>query len=327
MSLNPLALSSPFCFAPSKGNYFLFSVSESVSVELYSIYFHIPHINENIYYLSFFVWLISLIIILSRPIHVAANGETSFRFMTEECFIVCVCVQACILLLPYPFIYEGWMSVSTEGHFSCFCILVIINNAAISTGIHISFWISVLVFFRCKPKRRVAGLSGGSIFNSLRKFHDVFHYGCSLHSHQRCTFLHILSNICYLLHFWWWPLKQMWRDILWLWFSFPWWLVMLNIIPWAYCPSVFFRKMPIQAFCILKVRYLLHVSRVKKISLSLSLYTHTQTVGLWFEKYHTIIDIYNYKLIFIMIFITESHTTDESSDDKIHNKHFVMNEY
>ena len=91
MSLNPLALSSPFCFAPSKGNYFLFSVSESVSVELYSIYFHIPHINENIYYLSFFVWLISLIIILSRPIHVAANGETSFRFMTEECFIVCVC--------------------------------------------------------------------------------------------------------------------------------------------------------------------------------------------------------------------------------------------
>ena len=28
-----------------------------------------------------------------------------------------------------------------------------------------------------------------------------------------------------------------------------------------------------------------------------------------------------------MIFITESHTTDESSDDKIRNKHFVMNEY
>ena len=119
----------------------------------------------------------------------------------------------------------------------------------------------------------------------------------------------------------------MWRDILWLWFSFPWWLVMLNIIPWAYCPSVFFRKMPIQAFCILKVRYLSHVSRVKKLfSLSLSLHTHIDCGSMvWKVPYNNW--YYNYKLIFIMIFITESHTTDESSDDKIRNKHFVMNEY
>ena len=250
----------------------------------------------------------------------------SFLWLSSVSLCVCVCIY---LASSFSIHLWGILLVSTEGHFSCFCILVIINNAAISTGIHISFWISVLVFFRCKPKRRVAGLSGSSIFNSLRKFHDAFRYGRNnLHSHQQCTFLRILSNTCYLLHFWWWPFKQMRKDILRLWFSSPWWLVMLNIIPCAYWPSVFFRKMPIQAFCILKVRYLLHVSRVKTIFFSsLSLYTHTQTVGLWFEKYHIIIDIYSCKLIFIMIFITESHTTDESSDEKICNKYFGMNEY
>ena len=67
---------------------------------------------------------------------------------------VCVCVRI-YLASSLSIHLWGVLSVSTEGHFSCFCILVIINNAAISTGIHISFWISVLVFSDVNPREEL----------------------------------------------------------------------------------------------------------------------------------------------------------------------------
>ena len=43
-------------------------------------------------------------------------------------------------------------------------------------------------------------------------------------------FLHILTNTCYLLSFWWKPFWQVWDGTsLWFWFTFLWWLVMLSI--------------------------------------------------------------------------------------------------
>ena len=53
-------------------------------------------------------------------------------------------------------------------------------------------------------------------------------------------FLHILINIYYLWCFWWQPFWQVCGDIsLWLWFAFPWWLVMLNIFSCACWLSAF----------------------------------------------------------------------------------------
>ena len=46
-------------------------------------------------------------------------------------------------------------------------------------------------------------------------------------------FLHIFTNTCCLLSFWWWTFWQVWGDIsLWFWFAFPWWLVMTSIFSW-----------------------------------------------------------------------------------------------
>ena len=93
-------------------------------------FFQIPHVSESIWCWCLIVWLTSLSMIVSRPIHVAKNAGISFFLMAEKYSIV--------------YMYHiFWIHSSVDGHLGCFHVLALADSAALNIGVHVSLWVMV----------------------------------------------------------------------------------------------------------------------------------------------------------------------------------------
>ena len=82
---------------------------------------------------------------------------------------------------------------SVNGGLGCFHVLAIVNSAAISSGVHVSF--SIMVSWGHMPRSGITGSYGGFIPIFLRDLHTIVHSGCiNLHSHQQCKSIPFLPH-------------------------------------------------------------------------------------------------------------------------------------
>ena len=63
--------------------------------------------------------------------------------------------------LPGKYMYHIFIHASVNAHLGCFCVLSIVNSAAVSTGMHGAF--QIMFFSRYMPRSGTAESNGSSM--------------------------------------------------------------------------------------------------------------------------------------------------------------------
>ena len=95
-----------------------------------------------------FLWLTSLITIISRFIHIATNGSISFFYGW---------------IIFHVYMYHIFIQSSVDGHFGCFHVLAIVNSTAVNIRMHAS--LQIRVFSGYTPRSGITESYGKSIFS------------------------------------------------------------------------------------------------------------------------------------------------------------------
>ena len=149
---------------------------------------------------------------LSMYIHVVANSSVSIFFMAEL-YIIYVYMCECVHIYHIFFIYS-----SIDGYLGFFHILAIVNYVARNMRMKIIsskivFSSSLNIYPEVELLDHMAALFlifwGNSILFSIIAAPIYI----PINSAHGFLFLHILTNACYCLSFWWWPFWKVWGGI------------------------------------------------------------------------------------------------------------------
>ena len=96
-------------------------------------------------------------VIISRSIHVAADGIISFSCMPGQCSIA-------LIYRHHPFSTHS----PVDGHLGCFHVLAVVSSAVVNKGMHVSLWIRVSSFVDM-PRTGTSGSCGNSTFSFFKE--------------------------------------------------------------------------------------------------------------------------------------------------------------